>query len=470
MLFNSVGYGVFLPVVLLVFWLLRERRTARHAFLLAASYLFYAFWSWKYLGLILFSTLLDYWVGAALFREPHAGRRRLWLAASLLGNLGVLATFKYYGFFARGLASLLGSIGVEVSLPVLDVLLPVGISFYTFQTLSYTIDIHRRRLEPTESLLDFALFVAFFPQLVAGPIVRAAHFLPQLGRRPTLDDTAISQGLARILEGLFKKVVIADTLAVSIVDPVFLAPRDFGTVDTLLAVYAYALQIYCDFSGYSDIAIGSARLLGFNIPENFNAPYLARDLRDFWRRWHISLSTWLRDYLYIGLGGSRGSSGRTQVNLLVTMLLGGLWHGAAWRFVIWGGLHGLGLAATRAWQRARDLEARGSRPVVVAQQLFTFHVVCAGWIFFRAPGVKGAFEIFAALARPDVAPRLVTVTVVAVMLTGAVTHVLPRAVEQRGVAIFRRMPVVAQALVLVVAFALFDAMTLTAHPFIYFQF
>jgi D-alanyl-lipoteichoic acid acyltransferase DltB (MBOAT superfamily) len=420
--------------------------------------------------LLIGSTILDFYVGRALASQQDSVKRKRLLVCSLAGNLGALGFFKYAGFFVQSTAAMLESFGLQANVSMLEIVLPVGISFYTFQTLSYTIDIYRGRLEPAESALDFALFVAFFPQLVAGPIVRAAHFLPQLAGRPAIDDAAVGQGLARILKGLFKKVVIADTLAVSIVDPAFAAPSELGSVDALAAVYAYALQIYCDFSGYSDIAIGSARLLGFDIPENFNAPYLARNLRDFWRRWHISLSTWLRDYLYIGLGGSRASTGRTYLNLAVTMLLGGLWHGAAWRFLLWGGLHGVGLAETRAWQRARAGAARASWPVVVAQQIATFHFVCVGWVFFRATTLSDAAGLFAALARPDIAPRLLCVPVVVVMLTGAVTHVLPRQLKERGLAGFARMPVVAQALILIAALALFDATTLTANPFIYFQF
>ncbi|MEE8410092.1 MAG: MBOAT family protein [Myxococcota bacterium] len=472
MLFNTVAYGVFFVVVLAAFWLVRRHRTARNLSLLAASYFFYGSWNVNYLVLILISTLLDFWVGRALGRETHAGRRRMLLAASLIGNLGLLATFKYYGFFAESLQALLESVGISANLPALEVLLPVGISFYTFQTLSYTIDIYRGRLQPTHKPLDFALFVAFFPQLVAGPIVRAAHFLPQLERDPrssTAGDRRMSDGLFLIIKGLFKKIVIADFLAVSIVDKVYADPTAFGGVDLLLATYAYALQIYGDFSGYSDIAIGSAKLLGFDIPKNFNAPYLARNLRDFWRRWHISLSTWLRDYLYIPLGGSRGGGGRTYVALAVTMLLGGLWHGAAWRFIAWGALHGVGLALTRLAQRA-GLRLPTGPIVSFAQGLLTFHFVCAGWVFFRAVSFDHAVEVFRGLARASGAPTLATLPVLLVMAVGFTTHLLPRQIEVRTADLFARLPVVCQAVVLVASLALFDAMALTAHPFIYFQF
>ncbi len=460
MLFNTATYGVFLLVVLALHWPLKTRPRPRQVLLLAASYVFYGAWSVKYLALLAFSTLLDFGVGLALAKAHRPALRRGLLGASLVGNLGLLAAYKYYGFFAANLAALLSELGVQGALPVLEVALPVGISFYTFQTLSYTIDVYRRAIAPTRDLIEFALFVAFFPQLVAGPILRAGEFLPQLKRPPVVSERDVSDGVFRILTGLFKKIVIADYLGSRVVDPVFAAPGDFGAGDALLAVYAYALQIYGDFSGYSDIAVGSARLLGFTLPENFAAPYTALSVRDFWRRWHITLSTWLRDYLYIPLGGSRHGAWRATQAVMVTMLLGGLWHGAAWTFVAWGAWHGLALVVARAVP---------VRPPAWLARLATFHFVCAGWILFRSSNFTVAGELVAALARPH-ALTVFTLPVAAVLAVGFVSQGLPAGLIGAARDLFARAPALAQAALAVIALALFDTMSLTAHPFIYFQF
>ncbi|HKX46709.1 MAG TPA: MBOAT family O-acyltransferase, partial [Planctomycetota bacterium] len=378
--FDSPEFLVFLPAVVLAYALLAGRLRSRHALLLAASYLFYMSWSWRYAGLIAFSTLLDYAIALRLGREERTRSRHLLLLASLVVNLGLLGLFKYFNFFADSADGLVHWLGLDWELPHHQLLLPVGISFYTFQTLSYTIDVYWRRLEPERDLVRFALFVSFFPQLVAGPIVRAADFLPQL--RADRDATAerVRWGLARIFRGLAKKVLVADLLASLAVDRVFAEPEAFGSLGLALALYAYAFQIYADFSGYSDIAIGAAALLGFRIPENFDRPYRARNVREFWTRWHISLSTWLRDYLYIPLGGNRGDKLRTARNLLLTMGLGGLWHGAAWNFVLWGVYHGVLLVLARGI-------ARGGAPASAARVWFEravcFHLVLFGWLLFR---------------------------------------------------------------------------------------
>ncbi|MEQ8764500.1 MAG: MBOAT family protein [Planctomycetota bacterium] len=472
MLFNTREFGVFLVIVVALFWALRDWRRARIVWLLAASYFFYACWNATYLLLIVFSTFLDYWVGRRLHvTEKPKGRKAL-LGVSLLGNLGVLAVFKYYDFFVTSTASVLSEIGLSFSPPLLDVLLPVGISFYTFQTLSYTIDIYRRQLEPTDSFLEFALFVTFFPQLVAGPIVRAAHFLPQFRQEPRWSDSAMGEAIWRILKGLFKKIVIADFLAVSIVDEVFKSPGDFGGLDILLAVYGYAFQIYGDFSGYSDIAIGSAQLLGFELPENFNAPYLAHNLQDFWRRWHMSLSAWLRDYLYIPLGGSRGGPWKTYRNLMLTMVLGGLWHGANWTFVAWGTIHGGGLAITRMLQRRRqhDDDRPPSRAGLWLGRLVTFHLVCAAWIFFRSKDFQAAAEVFAGLTRWGGGIHFATWPILLALTAGALTHAAPARLKSWSSTSFQKMPAFAQALVIVVSLSFFLSMSQTNAPFIYFQF
>jgi alginate O-acetyltransferase complex protein AlgI len=328
-----------------------HRPLGRVIVLFVASALFYHAWAagmpgaYRYLlGLLLSTIVLDYYLGIWIERTDEPGRRKLLLALSLVSNLGILFFFKYYDFFTHDVLQLGGH--------RLALILPAGISFHTFQSLSYTIDVYRRELPATKSVVSFATFVLFFPQLVAGPIVRAQDLLPQLEKPPALDLSRATVGLYRIALGLFKKITIADTLAISIVDRVFEAPERFSSLEVLVGVFAYALQIFCDFSAYSDIAIGSAQVLGFTMPENFRTPYRSANLQEFWRRWHISLSTWLRDYLYVTLGGNRRGPAMTYVNLTLTMLLGGLWHGASWAFIVWGALHGLGLAITRYFQRA----------------------------------------------------------------------------------------------------------------------
>ena len=395
MLFVEPIFFLFFAVVFSLSWSLPGNRP-RKVVLLAASYLFYAGWDWRFLGLIVLSTGVDFVVARVLAAARDdtlegARSRRAWLLASLVVNLGVLATYKYLGFFVDSARAGLDAVGVTVPDPALDLVLPVGISFYTFQTLSYTIDVYRRRLEPVRDLLDFALFVAFFPQLVAGPIVRAAHFLPQLTRRPRLAEIAGRRYLLLFLVGFVKKACVADAVAPH-VERVFDAPDAFTAGAIWLAVALYAIQIYCDFSGYSDMAIACAGLLGYDLGPNFRFPYLAASVADFWRRWHISLSTWLRDYLYIPLGGSRGSRLATARNLMLTMLLGGLWHGAAWTFVAWGALHGIALAVHRGWRRwieSRSLALRSAirlpAPIArVAGTAATLWVVACGWILFRA--------------------------------------------------------------------------------------
>jgi len=379
---NSSVLALLFLVLLGLYGCLR-RSGARKILLLVASYLFYAQWDWRYLGLLVLSTGVDYLAGARMGGEDRPSRRRGWLLLSLVVNLGVLAAFKYGNFLAQSLAGLWAELGIAV--PRLPGEIPVGISFYTFQTLSYTIDIYRRKTRPTKSLLDFALFVSFFPQLVAGPIVRSTEFLPQLERLRDLRLERVASGLQRFLLGLFKKVVIADNVAL-FVDNVFINPMDHGALTLWCAAWGFALQIYCDFSAYTDMALGTARAFGFRLPENFDAPYLSRSITEFWRRWHMSLSSWLRDYLYIPLGGSRLGVGKTYRNLMITMLLGGLWHGANWTFVLWGGLHGLFLAVERLrGVRAEAEAASGWTPLAVLRGLVTFQLVSLTWVVFRAP-------------------------------------------------------------------------------------
>jgi D-alanyl-lipoteichoic acid acyltransferase DltB (MBOAT superfamily) len=463
--FNSLAFALFLPTVVGVYWVLPAK--LRTAFLLVASYVFYAWWDVRFLGLIVISTLVDFTVGRRLTAVSNSGLRKAWLLMSLVSNLGMLGFFKYWGFFVESTSTLLVSLGLEPNLPLLQIVLPVGISFYTFQTLSYTIDIYRRQLDPEPSLTRFALFVAFFPQLVAGPIERARNLLPQLRNLPkTPREIDWSGSLQLIVRGLFRKVVIADGLA-PLVNQVFATPDRYGSVTVAVGVVAFSLQIYGDFAGYTDIARGTARLFGVDLMENFKAPYQSRGFSEFWRRWHISLSTWLRDYLYIPLGGSRGSRFATARNMMVTMLLGGLWHGAAWGFVIWGGLHGAYLMIERWARRGRTepSEPRGKLPATVV-----FAVVTLTWIPFRAPTLSVAGEVMGALFGPLMGTQLTAAPLV-VGLMGLLTLIIDNADVAGQVDPVERVPsflrgvAYGSAVVLAILFA-----SVSAIPFIYFQF
>ena len=377
-----------------------RRRRAQNWLLLAASYLFYGAFDWRFLGLLMISTATDYTVGRLLENTATDRRRRLIFSASLVVNLGILGFFKYWDFFSGEGTRFLHHLGLNASPPVIHILLPIGISFYTFHGMSYTFDVYRRQIKPTHSLLSFAVFVAFFPQLVAGPIGRAHLQLPQFERdRVRPDRSQVRRAVFLILLGLFKKVAIADALS-PYVGTAFGSAKSAGWVSLLIGVYAFALEIYGDFSGYSDIARGSAFLLGIDLPENFNQPYLSRSITEFWRRWHISLSTWLRDYLYVPLGGNRGSELTTYRNLMLTMLIGGLWHGAAMTFVVWGGLHGLYLAAERRFTKAsfEDVNRPFALRTDLVRTIVTFHLVCLAWVFFRASSFTLAFHYLAGIA------------------------------------------------------------------------
>ena len=407
MLFNTSDFAFFFAGVFVLALLLPHRLQNR--MLLVGSYFFYAAWDWRFTSLLAISTLVDYCVGRALGGESDSRRRRLLVSTSIVVNLGILGYFKYAGFFAESLRELFASLGVELPDFAVSVVLPVGISFYTFQTLSYTIDVYRGRTEPTRNLLDFALYVAFFPQLVAGPIERATRLLPQVLAPRRIAWAAIRSGAWLVLWGYFKKVVIADNLA-TLVDAVYAPSAQPTGGELILATYAFSIQIYCDFSGYTDIARGVARMLGFDLMLNFRLPYWATSPADFWHRWHISLSSWLRDYLYIPLGGNRRGRARTYVNLMVTMVLGGLWHGAAWPFVLWGVFHGSALCIHRALQpllariAPRGLAARGLwRGLRV---FVTFHLVVFGFMLFRAVSLEQIGRLLAVLA-DGLAPGMV---------------------------------------------------------------
>jgi D-alanyl-lipoteichoic acid acyltransferase DltB (MBOAT superfamily) len=394
------------------------------------------------------------------------------LILGLVVSLGVLGYFKYYDFFASSLINLLAPIGIDLPLPILNIILPVGISFFTFQSLSYTIDIYRGKLEPVP-LLDFAAFVSFFPHLVAGPIVRSAEFLPQFRERHDPRRVAAGAAFLLIAGGLFKKVVMANTLATTLVDPVFASPANFSSLEVLFGIYGYAVQIYADFSGYTDIAIGLALLLGFRFPQNFNRPYIAESLGDFWRRWHMTLSRFLRDYLYISLGGNRKGPARTYRNLMITMLLGGLWHGAAWTFVLWGGLHG-GVLAFERWREA-NRERRGvvrvdSTARRMLRRIVIFHLVCLGWVLFRSDSLATALTVLGRLGSfgPVAA---ITPAVVLLIVAGLGSQYLPSDIRVRLRDWFVRLQPVPMAAALGGFLLILDALGPEGvAPFIYFQF
>lgn len=395
MSFISAEFVIFFIVVTLLYFLLPYGM--RWILLLVTSYFFYAYWNAAYILLIVFSTMVDYVAARVIDATPveQAAKRRAWLAASLITNLGTLFIFKYFNFFNDSIAAVLTSLNIPYTPSALDVLLPVGISFYTFQSMAYTIDVYRGWLKAEKNAGIFATFVAFFPQLVAGPIERAPNLLPQFRQRFNFDYDRVVAGLRQVLWGAFKKMVIADRLAIY-VNTVYNDVGAYSGMTLILATFFFAFQIYCDFSGYSDIAIGTAKVLGFDLMQNFRQPYLARSVREFWRRWHISLSTWFRDYLYIPLGGNRVSFGRHLLNLFVVFVVSGLWHGAAWTFVIWGALHGAYIVLESLWQRWGGRILPASAPPWLAALLsgaLTFALVCFAWIFFRANSIEDALYI-----------------------------------------------------------------------------
>ncbi len=391
MIFNSWVFLAFFSIVYTLYLLTRRHLRLQNLVLLVASYVFYGFWDWRFLSLLFASTVIDFFAGRAMAASQDERRRRLFLAVSMSANLGMLGFFKYFNFFAESTTALLNALGMQADFITLNILLPAGISFYTFQTMSYGIDIYRRKLQPTQRFLDFMLFVSFFPHLVAGPIMRATALLPQFTRKRHIRVDQVNAGLFLILWGYFKKVVVADNLAVT-ANNVFNNYQNYQGMDLLLGILAFTFQIYGDFSGYTDIARGISKLMGFELNLNFNLPYLAANPSDFWERWHISLSSWLRDYLYIPLGGNRCGSVRTYRNLFLTMLLGGLWHGAAWNFVVWGAYHGLILCAFRRLdpypEHLREHRTVGDSLRLAAKVAFMFMLTVIGWVIFRSGSLE----------------------------------------------------------------------------------
>ena len=467
MLFPTLAFGVFFLVVYFTAWSLDRENGRRKLFLLLASWVFYAQWDWRFVALLIASAVLNWGVAVLVDRADAEGRRKWLVGLGVAANLIILGFFKYYGFFVEQAGELLTRFGWERDLPLLQVILPVGISFFTFQGISYVVDVYRRKTPLARSLLDVMLLMSFFPHLVAGPIVRASDLLPQFELAPRLTREMATHGLLLIGWGLFKKTVIASELSVRLVDPVFFDPSAYGALDLTAAVYAYAVQIYCDFSAYSDMAIGIAALLGYSFPRNFDQPYRARSMQDFWRRWHISLSSWLRDYLYVPLGGGRKGLVRSCLNVFITMLLGGLWHGAAWTFVAWGALHG-GVQVVERLGRSVLGDRKG--PPAWLGVLITFHIVCLGWILFRAETFGMAMEVLAGLGRFEAA-TLVTPFLTALIVGGLAMHWLPpRAVE--GMATWLKpAPSLTMGLLVGAMILLVEAVRPEGvAPFIYFQF
>lgn len=468
--------GLFLFLFLgfsLVYLILKNHTTARLLFVSAFSYYFYYKSSGFYFFLLGIVTVTDFFLARKMAVTVEKRKRKLIVLASLCVNLGLLCYFKYTNFFYEMLAPLWGG---EFS--ALDIFLPVGISFFTFQSLSYTIDVYRGDLKPLDKLLDYIFYVSFFPQLVAGPIVRARDFIPQIRQPLFVSSEMFGQGVFFIVSGLFKKAVISDYISINFVERIFDNPGLYSGVENLFGVYGYALQIYCDFSGYSDMAIGLALLLGFRFPINFNSPYKSDSVTEFWHRWHISLSSWLRDYLYISLGGNRKGKIRTYINLIITMLLGGLWHGASWNFIVWGGLHGFALAVHKFFRSLlkRDKHYCSTGIKKFFAVVITFHFVCFCWIFFRNTSFEGSVtminQIFTAF-HPEVFVQLVSGywKVFALMALGFALHWCPDSWQDACSRTMVRMPLPAQAFVLIaLIYLVIQVKSSDIQPFIYFQF
>ncbi len=429
MLFNSIDFAFFLPLIFVLYWFVVSRNLKlQNTLILAASYLFYGWWDWRFISLIAFSTLVDFAIGLSLKKSESNQKRKILLWLSLLVNLGFLGIFKYYNFFVESFVSAFSFFGQDIQANTLNIILPVGISFYTFQTLSYTIDVYKRKLEPSSDLVAFAAFVSFFPQLVAGPIERAKNLLPQFYKKRVFNYSAASDGMKQILWGLFKKVVIADNCA-EYADLIFNNSEVYSGSTLVLGAVFFAFQIYGDFSGYSDIAIGTARLFGFDLKQNFAFPYFSRDIAEFWRRWHISLSTWFRDYLYIPLGGSRGGTTMKIRNTFIIFVVSGFWHGANWTFIVWGLLNAIYFLPLLLFNRNRqnmDIVAQESFLPNLKELVMMFTTFCLtvfAWIFFRAEDLKHAFQYIGDIfdtsifSIPEVLPKVVVLFIIILICT-----------------------------------------------------
>ena len=470
LLFNSALFlGLFI-IFYFIYIVSRKTHYFRITYVVLFSLFFYYKSSGVYFWLLIFSSVVDYTLSRLIYVEPIKFYRKFYLILSLVINLGMLAYFKYTNFFIDNFNNLFnGSLAFE------DIFLPIGISFYTFQTLSYTIDVYRKELEPTKSFVDFLFFVSFFPQLVAGPIVRASDFIPQIYEKLQLTKEDFNKALFLIIGGLLKKAVISDFISTNFVDRVFDAPNSYTAFENLMASYGYAIQIYCDFSGYSDMAIGLALLMGFKLPPNFRTPYQSGSITEFWRRWHISLSSWLRDYLYISMGGNRKGKIRTYFNLFMTMFLGGLWHGASWKFVFWGVLHGMALVVEKFFGQFIKLPKNAF--IRTIQVFLTFHFVVFCWLFFRAKDFATAFQIAENISKIQFnLEQWQTIilgyqNVFLLLLIGFIWHFLPQSVTNLKERLFGKLPFWAKAIVLGFVFwIVYATASAGTQPFIYFQF
>ena len=453
-------------------------KKAKNPLLLVSSYFFYGYWDYRFTALLAISTIVDFFIGQKLFNEIDNKKRKYFLLASIFTNLGILGFFKYYGFFVDSFAPLAGIFGGNLDYLHINIILPVGISFYTFQTMSYTIDIYRRKLEPTSNFIDFAVFVSFFPQLVAGPIERAKNLLPQIHNLPKPTKDQIQQGITLIITGLFTKVMIGDTTG-RFVDHIFGQPEIYKSPELLAALVLFSIQIYADFSGYSSIARGTAKLLGIELMKNFEQPYLSGNITEFWRRWHISLSTWLRDYLYFSLGGNKKGSFRTYINLMLTMLLGGLWHGASWNFVIWGGLHGIYLSVHKLMlgKRKPKVEYRYDNLAGlikhIGKVLATFLFVLFAWLFFRATDFNTTQVFFSKMFHwepSEFTGRFLIITFTFLFMTLALDFIMYYTKKHAYILALKNKSIeygILSALFFVTLFFMFQSDPL---PFIYFQF
>lgn len=469
LLFNSGLFFILLIVVLFVYQALYKSKVARISFLTLFSLYFYYKSCGYYVGLIILSAVIDYNISNIIYRSKLNLNKKIWLVISLVLNLGMLAYFKYTNFFIDTVNHFISG-----KLTFIDVFLPIGISFYTFENLSYTLDVYRGEFKPIDKFLDYLFFLSFFPKLVAGPIVRAADFIPQISKEPALNNPLVNRGLFLIMGGLFKKVVISDYISINFVDRVFDNPLLYTSAENLLAVYGYTLQIYCDFSGYSDMAIGIALWMGFVIPDNFSAPYQSITITEFWRRWHISLSSWLKDYLYISLGGNRKGKFRQYLNLFITMLLGGLWHGASWKFVLWGALHGVSLAIDKMISGVFNFY---KNPVSKFFGWFiTFHFVAFCWIYFRASSFESAQDVINMIIKGpewDLILKIISGydKVFSLIAIGYALHFIPLNFDSKVISKTENWPVPLKAFLLaIMIYLVAQVKNADIQPFIYFQF
>jgi alginate O-acetyltransferase complex protein AlgI len=474
MLFPTIDFAIFFAVAFTVSWLLNPYPVAWKLATIVLSYVFYAWWDWRFIFLLAASTALAHVSGRGIVAAKSERTRRVALVGGCVGLLGLLGYFKYYGFFAVNVDNTLDHLGLHTVLPLIQPTLPVAISFFTFMALSYVIDVYRGDLEPARPI-DLAVYLSFFPHLIAGPIVRGGELLPQIRRRRDPSGIDFARGIWMIMAGLFKKVVVSSYLSTSIVQPVFSSPHQHSGIESIFAAWGYGVQIYCDFSGYTDIAIGLALLLGIRFPINFDAPYTARNLQDFWRRWHITLSRWLRDYLYVPLGGNRGSRWFTARNIMITMVLGGLWHGASWTFIIWGALHGAGQVVGH-FRRERRLE-QGLSPVAEGpvrvwwQRFWTFQYVCLGWVFFNASSFSNAMAIIGRVFSGFGPSPLVTPLLVLTIAFFVAVQFVPGDLVRRVQALFSRQRGVVQVFALGLALLVITTLGPTGvAPFIYYKF